>query len=187
MPNKSKTILYLMRHASTDGTEKNMLVGSFDMPLNQKGKEEAKALFSKVSKIKYDVLLSSPLKRAISTAKFATGEEPIIEPLAIERNIGEFEGYYDYEVDSIFPYCVHYEFKNHQLHDGNKKGETLKETWQRAEKLLKKIKKNYPGKTVLLVTHSDLIKMLNGIILKMPIKKALPVFIKTSSIRKYEI
>lgn len=185
--NKSKTKLYLIRHATTPWNERDQLGGTYDALLSKNGVKMARLLKKEIKKISYDTLLSSPLLRAVQTAKLATGKKPTIEPLAIERDVGEFTGLFNDEVCKRFKYAKHYEFKDHSLHDGNKEGETLRDLYKRAEKLLKKLKKEYKGKTVLLVTHSDLIKMLNGLILDLPFKKAITVYIKNGSIREYDI
>ena len=65
----SKT-LFLVRHAKSSWADP--LQKDFDRPLNERGKEDAPVMATKLKdkKIKIDVLISSPAKRAKQTCKY---------------------------------------------------------------------------------------------------------------------
>ena len=60
--------LILVRHGQTDWKKQNRVQGSLDIPLNNEGTEEAKALASELSKQKIDAIYSSPSSCCFSTA-----------------------------------------------------------------------------------------------------------------------
>ncbi len=66
--------LYLIRHAKSSW--KNPDLADFDRPLNKRGKENAPFMGRRLRKynVKPDLLLSSPAKRALKTAKLIAGE-----------------------------------------------------------------------------------------------------------------
>lgn len=72
---KQTVELTLVRHGETDLNKKNLVQGSdIDMPLNKVGKEQAKAAGEGLKGQKFDVVLSSGMKRAEETAKIICKE-----------------------------------------------------------------------------------------------------------------
>ena len=62
--------LYVVRHGQTEYNRKNLFQGHTDIPLNNVGIEQSKKLASKFRNIELDIILTSPLKRAIQTAEY---------------------------------------------------------------------------------------------------------------------
>lgn len=88
-------ILYVVRHGKTAWNLEHRCQGISDIPLIEEGREKAKELSSLVKTLDIDVVISSPLKRALETAKLLTNNEmPInIDDRLIERDWGMNEGY----------------------------------------------------------------------------------------------
>ncbi len=86
---------FIFRHGQTDWNVAKKVQGCQDIPLNQNGIEEAKQLAKKLVAIKLDIIVSSPLSRALKTAQIVAmaNKTPIIinENLK-ERNFGLFQG-----------------------------------------------------------------------------------------------
>ena len=61
--------LYLVRHGETVWNFENRIQGASDVPLNEKGREQAQDLANKLQEIKFFKIFSSPLVRALETAK----------------------------------------------------------------------------------------------------------------------
>lgn len=59
--------LYLIRHGETIWNEKGLWQGITDVPLNEKGREQAKKLANSLERV--DAIYSSPLKRSLETAE----------------------------------------------------------------------------------------------------------------------
>ena len=69
--------LYIIRHGKTIWNAEKRLQGRTDIELNQEGKEKAVALGKKLKDIPFDLIYSSPLKRAFTTASLIKGERNI--------------------------------------------------------------------------------------------------------------
>jgi uncharacterized phosphatase len=63
------TTICLIRHGETEWNAAGILQGTTDIPLNAKGVKQAEACSVYLASSSYDVLISSPLKRAKQTAE----------------------------------------------------------------------------------------------------------------------
>ena len=87
--------IYVTRHGQTDYNAASRMQGRLDIPLNEKGKAQARATREKVKDIKFDAVYSSPLIRAVETASIVgnIAEDQIIKDERIlEANFGKYEG-----------------------------------------------------------------------------------------------
>ena len=86
--------LYLIRHGETDWNIVKRLQGSTDIPLNENGEAIAKETCRAMNDIHFDIIYTSPLKRAYRTAELVKGERDI--PLLIDERLREIS-FGDYE------------------------------------------------------------------------------------------
>ena len=89
MPNLPE--IWLGRHGETEWTIGRRHTGSTDVPLTDRGVEEAKRLGASFAGVEFDLVLSSPLSRALETAR-AVGLEPQVDERLVEWDYGEYEG-----------------------------------------------------------------------------------------------
>ena len=88
----------LLRHGESQWNLENRFTGWVDVPLSQKGVDEAKAAGEKLKGYKFDRAFTSVLKRAIDTLTIvleATGQTgiPIMQDQALnERHYGDLQG-----------------------------------------------------------------------------------------------
>ena len=89
----------LLRHGQTNYNLNKLIQGHMDNPLNEEGKRQAglAGSYLKENNIQFDLILATPLSRAIDTAKIVSTyidytNEILIEPEFIERDFGKFEG-----------------------------------------------------------------------------------------------
>jgi len=160
-PNESgvETVIGLLRHGQTDWNIDFRLQGTTDIPLNETGIQQAKAAGALIQASDWDVLVSSPLSRAVATAAMVSELSGIddyeIEPLLLERAFGEAEG------------LTHEEWKEKyadlKVLPG---GESLEQLAERAWLLLDHLALNYAGKRVLAVSHGALIRKLIKLVSK---------------------
>ena len=61
--------LYLVRHGQTEKNKYGLVQGQTEADLSLKGIEDAKKLQDLISSLNIDVVISSPLRRAIDTAQ----------------------------------------------------------------------------------------------------------------------
>lgn len=89
------TRICLVRHGETDWNALGMLQGKTDIPLNQKGINQAKECGEFLKSATWDVVVTSPLTRAKQTAEIVRRfiDKPLIELVEfIERDYGDAEG-----------------------------------------------------------------------------------------------
>lgn len=87
--------LYFIRHGQTDWNNLKLIQGRSDIELNEVGVSQAIKLRDNLSKLNFDKIYSSPLKRALQTAKVASlSDDIVIIDEFIERNFGYFESRY---------------------------------------------------------------------------------------------
>lgn len=87
--------LFVARHGQTVWNAQNRVCGVTDVKLTEKGIEQAKELSDVVQNYNIDMVISSPLKRAIETSEIVADKNNIpfqIEELLIEQNYGIYEG-----------------------------------------------------------------------------------------------
>ncbi|MDD5075194.1 MAG: class I tRNA ligase family protein, partial [Candidatus Peribacteraceae bacterium] len=74
-PGKHDGSLTLVRHGQVDYNKQDLVNGgNIDTVLNDTGKEQARTLAKKLKKKKFDVVISSDLKRAVETAEILSSE-----------------------------------------------------------------------------------------------------------------
>ena len=87
--------IYLIRHGETDWNLEQRLQGATDIPLNENGLELARETAQGLKEVPFDLIYTSPLKRAKQTAEILRGERdiPLIEePRIREICFGIYEG-----------------------------------------------------------------------------------------------
>ncbi len=161
----------LVRHGQTDWNIQGKLQGHADIPLNKAGKAEAAGLSEKISEIDFDICFSSDLQRAIETARILSATRPLIinsVPALRERNFGLWEG-------RLFSELLEYE-KGGQPFPNIESDEEIQ---KRIFPLLHEIVSNYPGATVLIVTHGSVIRSLLAHLLNIDSSSILSIQMKT--------
>ncbi|MGB0113685.1 MAG: histidine phosphatase family protein [Ilumatobacteraceae bacterium] len=85
-------MLILVRHGRTPANAAGLLQGRLDQDLDEHGQRQAAATAAFVmERTEVDVVIASPLRRAVQTAS-AFGVEPEIDDRWIELSYGEYEG-----------------------------------------------------------------------------------------------
>jgi len=101
------TNFFLVRHGETEWNRLGRIQGATDIPLNDTGRDQARATGEKMQGRKWDVIVSSPLSRALETANIIASciglPEPTPVPDIVERNYGEAEGMTGPELESFYP------------------------------------------------------------------------------------
>ncbi|MFM1952859.1 MAG: hypothetical protein RL187_68 [Actinomycetota bacterium] len=101
------TRFYLVRHGETEWNRIRRIQGVSDIPLNDTGRAQAAAVGDILAKHRFDLIVSSPLSRALETARIISRRLgmplPLVVPELIERNYGDAEGQTRAELDSQYP------------------------------------------------------------------------------------
>jgi probable phosphoglycerate mutase len=143
--------LYLCRHGETEWSLSGQHTGRTDLPLIEEGRTQALALKKGLGKLSFDLVITSPLKRAVETCLLAGFPDPLEEPNAQEWDYGEFEGLTREEIAEKHP--------NWNLFlDGAPGGESVAAIGARADRFLKSIAK-LEG-SLLLFSHGHFLRVL---------------------------
>ena len=166
--------LIFVRHGETAYNRLNKRLGQLDEPLNEIGLKQAEELAEQIED-NFDVIFSSPLKRASKTAEIIANKfnkKIIFSEYLKERNFGSLAGtvWKEGEKESV------------KYDDRPYGGESVEDVKARIDKFIKEVKKNYPDKTVLVVTHGGIIRLMHYLYRKEEIGH-----IKNASIHEFDI
>lgn len=162
-------IVTITRHGETVENENDTIQGQLPGKLSERGLLQGQALADELKSHQFAVLLSTDLSRGLDTAKIIARYHDvplIIEPLLRERCFGIYEGtsrekFYSNERSLPDPYSHRPE-----------KGESFVDLYKRANLFIDKIMKEYKGKSLLVVTHGDFIRMCLGAFQGVPVREA---------------
>ncbi len=88
--------LYLARHGETEWNAIGRLQGTTDIPLNERGREQARAIAARLARIEIAEVITSDLARARETGEIVARELGLPAPRIVaglrERAFGVFEG-----------------------------------------------------------------------------------------------
>ena len=155
------TVIYLTRHGQTLWNIEKRLQGRGNSPLTGEGIERAKELRDRIKDIHIDVIYSSPIERALTTANIIKGDksiEVITDDGLMEMCFGDYEGKITDEVMKENPnWDISLIMKgNTELTAPN--GENLAEVRDRVARTMNKIIEANRGKTILIVAHGITLK-----------------------------
>ena len=149
--------LYVARHGQTRWNSQNRVLGRTDIPLNETGIEQAKGLAEKAASLGIDIIISSPLKRARQTADIvggALGLNVLADDRLIEFDFGAFEGASRDDAE--------YQRLKRQFCSKYENGESVLAVAARVYPFLDEIRVKYRDKTVLLVCHNAMMRVINA-------------------------
>ncbi len=160
-------LLSTVRHGLTELNRDKRIGGLTDVPLIEEGRRQAREARQALDDAPFDVVVSSPLLRAIETAEIVTGVERAeiaIEEGCIERSFGEMEGLLASGVRERFPE-VRYRRVGHVDYSLNPPGgESFEEMNERAGEFLDHLMRTQSGKRVALFAHENFLQQLHGVI-----------------------
>lgn len=152
------TALCLVRHGETDWNREERIQGSTDIPLNEAGREQARGTAAALAREQWDVIVTSPLSRAMETAEIIASAVGIgnvhIDADLSERAFGEAEGVPTGERRTRYP-------------DGIIPGaESWEQVRSRAHHAIERIRSRWSGRRVIAVSHGgtiiNLLELLSG-------------------------
>ncbi len=155
--------VYIIRHGQTEWNKKGRIQGKTDIELNKDGIEQATMARKNIENYDIDLIIASPLKRARQTAEIINKnmKVPIIyENAVVERDFGEFEGMVRKEIkDEMLNSGALYKQESSEVYKGV---EPMSQLCERVWIFLDKLKEEYKGKNILIVTHGGVTRAING-------------------------
>ncbi len=161
-----ETTINTLRHAHTQYNTERRYAGTVDVPLSEAGIRDAREASAKLSGVKFDIVVTSTLKRSFETAQILVGDAvPIVQSkLCNERNFGVMEGLTWDEIQNLQPPVLLITVGN-DLHTVNPKGgEPFEDVWERAKKFHQLLFKEYKGSNILVVSHGVFLQMFHGML-----------------------
>lgn len=167
--------LLLIRHGETPRNVEQLALGRDDVPLTERGHEQARALALALAGTPIAAIYSSPLQRALSTAAplaEALGLPVQIEDGLIEMDIGEAEGQTFAELRERYPDFLR-RWLSDELADVPMPGgsETLRQVQERAWAAVEAVRDRHPEATVAAVSHNFVILTLLCRVLELPLAR----------------
>jgi broad specificity phosphatase PhoE len=156
------TRIYLIRHGETEWNQAKRYQGQTDIPLTDKGRDQAHRTAERLADVGASFLISSDLIRARDTAVpigQRLGLQVIICPLWRERDYGRWEGMTRAEIQGLYPEEWQ-KSREDPLRTALGGGETLAELRERAIKALDWVLTEYPGQRGIVVSHGGLLRAL---------------------------
>lgn len=153
-------LLILARHGETDANRDRLTLGREDVPLNKRGILQAHALAGSLRRQRIVVVYSSPLRRALETARAAAdalGLGVEVDEGLIEMDVGEMEGISFEVMRERYGDFLRRWFSEGVGDVSMPGGESLNDVQDRAWAAIQRIRERHPEDTVLAVTHNFVI------------------------------
>lgn len=155
--------LWLLRHGETEWSRDGRYTGLTDLPLTEHGEAQVLAARENLQGVDFDLVLTSPLQRAVRTAELAGFPDAEVLPFAHEWDYGDNEGLNSATVREENPgYLI--------WNDGAPNGETLDQVSERADRVIARVQAGCgtpadrdpgaePVENVLLVAHGHFLRI----------------------------
>ena len=169
----SSPLLYLARHGETEWTVSRRHTSHTDVKLTPTGEEQAHALGLLLAAVTFDRVLSSPMSRALETARLAGFEDIERYEALREYDYGQYEGLTSEEIRAKRPDWD-------LFRDGCPGGETPADVAARVRPLLEEIAK--ADDTVLLFGHGHGLRILTATYLGLEPSTARHLALDTASL-----
>ena len=149
--------LVIVRHADTDWTVSGQHTGRTDIALNDAGRGKADSLRARLAGWRFVAVWSSPLRRALETARLA-GFEPAERDDLVEWDYGDYEGLTSEQIREDRPDWDLWR-------DGCPGGETAADVGRRADAVLAALPADGD---VLIFSHGHMLRVLTARRLGLP-------------------
>jgi broad specificity phosphatase PhoE len=150
--------ILLIRHGQTDWNRDRRIMGRKAVPLNMAGRGEARALARALKNVAIDVIYTSPVRRAVETARhLRNGRRVRIRhaPEMAEIDYGHWIGKTFEEVIPEKAFRVYHKTPRKAQAPG---GEHMREVFDRTIRFIEKIRKKHKMGRIVVVSHADVIK-----------------------------
>lgn len=149
--------LYVTRHGETAWNREDKVCGRTDLPLTERGREQARETGKKLSGVHFDRVVCSPMVRARETAALiCEGREVAVERHRelIEQDYGLCEGADRFDEGFLF--------HKRNFTDGYPQGESQMMLAKRVYRFLEELAARCPEETVLAVCHGGVCRVIES-------------------------
>lgn len=166
MTKEQWTKLYVVRHGQTKWNFEGRWQGWQDSPLTDTGKQQAARAADELRNCDAVAMFTSDSGRAMETAEIIgtiVGLHPQPDAALRERFYGEYEGMTSAEIDSKFPGTRYEAGRDRRDTWRPVGGESLVEVTARVMTFIRQLAENFPGQSIILVTHAGVLRVLDAI------------------------
>lgn len=181
------TKILLIRHAVTELTGKRLLGRLPGVPLNEHGQLQANALAEKLPGANVSAVYSSPVQRVVETATpiaAAAGQVCNILDDVQELDFGHWTNKTIAELEGDEQFKLFNIFRSSTRIPG---GELMTEAQTRVVSALERLRNKHVNETIVIVSHSDIIKAALAFYLGMPIDMMQRIEISPASVSVLEL
>jgi broad specificity phosphatase PhoE len=150
------TTFYFVRHGESEGNAARVFTGQTDSPLTARGRQQAAVVAAELGKVKFDRIVSSDLSRTRDTAEVIAKRQGIpveIVPELREINVGDRTGKSFDETRGL----PNWNDDGYVAWPG---GETFDQVLTRTLGAIDRLTRESPGKTILVVGHGGVNRIL---------------------------
>lgn len=175
--------IFLLRHGETAyNADNNRYCGRTDIPLTEKGLGQAEEVKRQLEGIEFVKVFSSPLLRAYTTARIASGKEAITDQRLIEADFGQWEAKtkeeFIAENESLWLNWI----RDPAIHRAGGTGESGAEIVARVDDFFRSIQLQYSEGNIMVVAHNGINRLYMAHKLGMPLKNYRQLVQQNSSI-----
>jgi broad specificity phosphatase PhoE len=163
--------LIAIRHGETEWNLEGREMGQLDSALTNRGIEQSRLIARRLEQIRFDVLYSSDLGRAIQTAEIIAVQcrkEIRVEAELRERHMGIFQGLTLAEMRERFP-LERVAFEQIGPDYVIPEGESARQRTKRSADVMTTIANRHPEATVVVVTHGGFLMGFLEFVLNIPL------------------
>jgi broad specificity phosphatase PhoE len=156
------TTILIARHGESDWNRERRWQGQADRPLNERGREQARALAERLAHVELDAVYSSDLRRARDTAAVVAARQGLdvqVMPELREVDVGSWSGLTRAEAEERFPEGFR---RWRSGFPGWEDGETYEAMTDRVVAAVERIGHDHEGGRVLVVSHGGPIRALHA-------------------------
>ena len=148
---------FVTRHGETEWNVLNKVCGRTEVELTEKGREQARLLGEGLKDKGIEVIIASPMKRAYETGRIVAEKCGVaaveVDDRLIEQDYGIYEGV-DRKDEGFLDNKRNFAFR----YPG---GESMMQVAYRTYGLLEELRERYAGRTVLIVCHGGVCRVIN--------------------------
>lgn len=162
-----ETLVMTIRHGLTELNRDRRVGGRVDVPLIDEGRMQALEARDRFSGIPFDVVISSPLARAIETAELVTGwprDRMEIDEGCIERSFGLMEGMDPNAIPERFPHVKYLRIEQVGYSLNPPDGESVDALHERAHGFLHGVLQRHVSARVAVFSHQNFLQQMHGVI-----------------------
>lgn len=178
-----------VRHSATAHNAARIISGRLDEPLSDEGRALAREVADRNEPIDADIVVASPMRRAVETAVIMTRRpeaEIVLDELCLERDYGRLQGLDSVQVRMYADRVLYIEVGgiSHSLNPPG--GESFDTVRHRAVAFYERLR-DRPERSVVVFTHQTFLQQLHGLLLGLDVIPSLALDIRTLQIDRFGI